>query len=487
MPSVESLIEHSPVLLAVVDESLACVAVSRAWGRRLNRNEDALPLPVGDLFVHDSAALVSMRLDDVLGEGQTLAGLPVALPSAGGPAHGLLSAWPIVADDGGSRALIAVLEADEINEAYEGLSRLGDGAQMAHDSVPQSENQRVPDLNRRLLAERDYLRRQDQRLAGSGVFVGSSPALERLRSQVEAVASASANVLLQGERGAGKEQIARAIHRRSVCAEGPFVRIDCAAQGAEPTASVLAEGNGSEGHEPDSARLDEIAIAAGGTLYLEEIGTLPPDVQQQLVSALKARDAATDDKGADAPNGLRVIASTSRDLGTETEAGRFSRELYYLLGVLSIDVPPLRERREDLVPLAEHFAATARADGADARIELSAAQAERLRSYDWPGNLDELRIVIERALMRSDDGGLILPTVIDDGSQAQAGAAEPTTAERGFMTHAELRDAEKHNLVAALQQARWKVWGPDGAAELLGMKPSTLTYRMKILGIEKPE
>jgi transcriptional regulator with GAF, ATPase, and Fis domain len=185
---------------------------------------------------------------------------------------------------------------------------------------------------------------------------------------------------------------------------------------------------------------------------------------------------------------VRVVAATNRDLEAEVQTGRFREDLYYRLGVFPIVVPPLRDRREDIGPLAEHFLTRICADLGRDPMNWSKQQVNQLMGHRWPGNIRELRNVIERAVILSSGGRARLDLAMPDDAEIQADVEVAMAQSDGadFVTDAEMREREKANLIAALRHADWRVWGAGGAAEQLGIKPSTLTYRMKVLGINKP-
>ena len=185
---------------------------------------------------------------------------------------------------------------------------------------------------------------------------------------------------------------------------------------------------------------------------------------------------------------FRLVAATNRDLDAEVRAGRFREDLYYRLGVFPILVPPLRDRPEDIGALAGHFLARTCADLGRDPMHLSKQQVRQLMGHRWPGNIRELRNIVERAVILSTGNRARFDLAMTDATAVEANvAADPAPSDgTDFVTDAEMRAREKANMIAALRHANGRVWGPDGAAALLGIKPSTLTYRMKVLGIDKP-
>jgi transcriptional regulator with GAF, ATPase, and Fis domain len=301
--------------------------------------------------------------------------------------------------------------------------------------------------------ERDHLRG----LHSGGSLVGPSASFRRLIDVVDVVAETGATVLVRGEAGVGKEVIARAIHQRSGRREGPLVKISC---GALPTQQCDSELFGHvRGAFPGAVtdRVGHFELADGGTVLLDEVGDLPLELQPKLLRVLQESQLERVGDERTRRVDVRVVATTRRDLEAEVAAGRFRQDLFYRLNVFPIDVPALRDRREDILPLADHFVARRRD-----RDPLTDEQRDRLLTYDWPGNVRELEQVIE----------LNIPPP----------APSPMPA---ILREEELRDLERISISTALQRAGGRISGPGGAADLLGVRPSTLRDRMKSLGIQR--
>ena len=340
-------------------------------------------------------------------------------------------------------------------------------------------------LKEQLELERDYLRDELDVTIHFGEIVGESSALQRTLSQIEAVAATPATVLVLGESGVGKEMIARAIHSNSTRADKALVKVNCASIPKDLFESEFfghVRGAFTGAH---ADRVGRLQLASGGTLFLDEVGEIPLSLQGKLLRALQERqfERVGDDKTLDAD--VRIIAATNRDLETEVREGRFREDLYYRLSVFPLTVPPLRERVEDIVPLAHHFVALICRDLGRAPLRISRQAAETLRRHDWPGNIRELRNVIERAIIMSKGDRLRLDSVMSESHPVESTSAASGATEDDFLTDAEMRELEKANLLKALRQAKWRISGAGGAAELLELKPSTLTYRMRVFGIEK--
>ncbi len=331
--------------------------------------------------------------------------------------------------------------------------------------------------------ERDYLRQELHGDLVSERIVGNSAGLKHVLEMVRAVASTKASVLIRGESGVGKELIARAIHAQSDRATGPLVKVNCASIPKELFESEFF------GHVKGSFtgalrnRAGRFELAHRGTIFLDEVGEIPLDMQAKLLRVLQESEFERVGDDRTQRVDVRVLAATNRDLEADVQSGLFRRDLYYRLGVFPVDVPALRERRDDIVPLAQFFLAKCCAELRRSRLELTLEQRRQLESYAWPGNVRELGHVIERAVILSTNGVLRL-----DLALAVVGPYTPPPAQlTGVLTDAELRNLERDNLLAALDKCAWRVSGANGAADLLGLHPSTLRDRMRALGIQRQD
>lgn len=350
----------------------------------------------------------------------------------------------------------------------------------------QSSFEQIKELKEQLELERDYLRDEVNVALHYGEIVGESQALKRTLAQVAAVASTPANVLILGESGVGKELIARAIHAQSNRADKPLVKVNCASIPKELFESeFFGHVKGSfTGAQRD--RVGRLQLADGGTLFLDEVGEIPLSQQGKLLRALQEQEfeRVGDDKTTKV--NVRVVAATNRNLSEEIKAGRFREDLYYRLSVFPIDVPPLRDRVADIAPLATHFLGLIAAELGREHLRISRQQRPILEGHQWPGNIRELKNVIERAAISSTGNRLRIDLALPEATTSPASKqSAPEESESSFVTDAEFRLLEKANVTAALQHANWKIWGNGGAADLLGLNPSTLKYRMKQLGIRK--
>lgn len=335
--------------------------------------------------------------------------------------------------------------------------------------------------------ERDYLREEVESTGLFGEILGRSPALERVLHQVELVAATDANVLVLGESGTGKELIARAIHQRSARSRKPLVKVNC---GSIPHELFESEFFGHVRGSFTGAIRDRIGrfqLADGGTLFLDEVGEIPLDLQAKLLRVLQEGEFERVGDEATRRVNVRVVAATNLDLRKEVDEGRFRLDLYYRLGVFPMEVPPLRDRKEDIPTLITHFVRQASLRFHVAAASVSAREMERAQQYDWPGNVRELQNVVERAVIVSHGGKLSLDlpeTMKPGGKHARPAQLLPNSSDT-VIPKKEWRDLERANLIAALRQANSRISGKGGAADLLGINASTLASRIRSLRIEK--
>jgi DNA-binding NtrC family response regulator len=341
----------------------------------------------------------------------------------------------------------------------------------------------VEKLRKAAEAERDYLRQEVREDLGFGRIIGSSAALNEVLSQVDAVADTRASVLIRGESGVGKELVARAIHERGSRRTGPLVKVNCATIPRELFESEFfghVKGSFTGAHKD---RVGRFELATGGTIFLDELGELPQDMQAKLLRVLQEGEFERIGDDRTRRTDVRVIAATNRDLEGDIEAGTFRRDLYYRLSVFPIEVPPLRGRRDDILPLAEHFLAVHTRALSRPNFSFTPEQKAALLAYDWPGNIRELQHVLERAVILSRGSALKLEL-----PAAHATPAPPkATEDDSILSDEELRELERKNLLRALDRSVWRISGRGGASEILGLSPSTLRDRMKALGIQRPE
>ncbi len=340
---------------------------------------------------------------------------------------------------------------------------------------------------RSLTIETEFLKEELHELQHFGEILGNSPALMRVLGDVQQVADTEATVLIQGETGTGKEVMARAIHANSRRRDHPFVKVNCA---AIPATLIESEFFGHEQGAFTGAtkkREGRFSLADGGTIFLDEIGELPLDLQGKLLRVLQEAEFEPVGSSHTTKVSVRVLAATNRDLQQEAQRGRFRKDLFYRLNVFPIHLPPLRERREDVILLANTFVQHFSQRIGRTVAPLSPDALRRLTSYHWPGNVRELQNVIERAVITAKNGQLNLDRALPDVEEKSPSPHEhfqekPPSCIR---TIQEIHDLERQNLLIALEKSSWKVSGEQGAAKLLGMNSSTLTSRMKALGITR--
>jgi formate hydrogenlyase transcriptional activator len=340
--------------------------------------------------------------------------------------------------------------------------------------------QEIAALKDQLSQEKEYLEEEARTEHNFGEIVGRSDALGRVLKQVETVAPTSSTVLICGETGTGKELIARAVHELSPRRERTFVKLNCA---AIPMGLLESELFGHEKGAFTGAVLQKVGrfeLAHKGTLFLDEIGDIPLELQPKLLRVLQEQEFERLGGTKTMKVDVRLVAATNCDLTTMVADGRFRSDLYYRLNVFPVVLPPLRERTDDIPPLVRHF--TQRfARGMGRRIEtIPSGVMEALVQYPWPGNIRELQNVIERAVILSSGSSLQIP--LGDLQPVVAKQPAPPTGET-----VTLADAEREHIIGALNETNWVVGGSKGAAARLGMKRSMLYWKMKKLGISRPE
>ena len=305
-------------------------------------------------------------------------------------------------------------------------------------------------------------------------IIGNSPALEAVLGQVERVAPTDSTVLIQGETGTGKELIARAIHNISSRCGRPFIKLNCAAIPFDLLESELF------GHEKGAftgaiaQKIGRFELADKGTLFLDEVGDIPPGLQPKLLRVLQEQEFERLGSTRTHQVDVRLVAATNRNLMEMVKRNEFRSDLYYRLNVFPISLPPLRARREDIPALVEHFVEIY-ARRMDKQIEhIPQETMSTLSSYEWPGNIRELQNFIERSVILTS-GNVLQPPLASLESAAEARSLGAVT----------LEDAERDHIRKILEQTRWVVAGPNGAAARLGIKRSTLYFRMQKLGISR--
>ena len=344
-------------------------------------------------------------------------------------------------------------------------------------------------LKGQLELECSYLREEVQEARAFGDIIGTSDAIRHVMEQIDLVAPTDASVLILGETGTGKELLAREIHKRSQRQDQPLIKLNCASVPRELYESEFfghAKGAFSGAVRDRAGRFE---AAHGGTLFLDEVGEIPNELQSKLLRVLQEGQYERVGEDRTRQVDVRIIAATNRDLNNEVRQGRFRQDLYYRLNVFPIEAAPLRRRKTDIPLLAEHFLARISRKAGRPMPPLTPAHIRQLQDYLWPGNVRELQNVIERAVITSRQGSLRLALPHDGASQAPPTEPDPPGDRdnpAAVVPEAEMRKRERQNIVAALHQCRWKIYGRQGAAALLGIKPTTLASRIKKMGITKP-
>ena len=347
----------------------------------------------------------------------------------------------------------------------------------------------LSELKIRLEDENAYLQQEiliEQHYHG---ILGESTAIKKIHQQIQLVAKTEANVLITGESGTGKELIARAIHDASHRSEKPMIRVNCAAIPHELFESEFF------GHIRGAFtgavrdRIGRFELANGGTLFLDEVGEIPLDLQSKLLRVLQEGQFERVGEEKTRTVDVRVIAATNKNLKKEADAQRFREDLYFRLNVFPIHSPPLRERGNDIALLAIHLLEQATKKFGKKGCKLRQSDLKQLLAYPWPGNIRELQNVMERAAITANQGRVVVDIPFADKiTPVTTAPAQPPVqdAEKVIIPDDEMQERVKNNMLAALEKCDWKLFGEDGAASLLGLKPTTLASRIKRLGL-KPQ
>jgi len=469
------LYRATPAMLHTVDAAGCIITVTDHWLQKMEyRREDVVGRAITDFYSEsDRRRLQSGYLQELIRGGE-FNNEPRQMVTKTGNVLELLVSAISEKDAAGQvrRMLVASKDVTERNRAERELRRA------------LAENAR---LREELEQERDYLREEISVSMNFGRIIGRSGALKGMLTKVDAVARTPASVLILGESGVGKELVAHAIHARSSRSQQALVKVNCASIPQELFESEFF------GHVKGAFtgavrdRVGRFQLADGGTIFLDEVGEIPLELQAKLLRVLQENEFERVGDDVTHSVDVRIIAATNRNLEQLVVEGRFREDLFYRLSVFPVEVPPLRERREDILQLAKHFIEQTCADFGRPLMKLTRAQAKALQAYSWPGNIRELKNVIERAVILSDGSSLrfelapAMPT-----SKAAVPVIAPPNDFPKILTETDMRDLQKENLLKALAQTGWRVSGKRGAAALLGVKPTTLADRIKSYGIKKP-
>jgi PAS domain S-box-containing protein len=469
-----NLYRSTPAMLHSVDGNGLIVTVTDHWLQKLGyRREEVIGRPISDFFTAtDRARLSGDMLRELISQGDFNNEERQVVTKDGQVLDLIVSAISRRNAAGNvDRMLIASKDVTERLRAERQLrSALAENARL-RDELEQ---------------ERDYLREEVKVAMNSAEIVGNSPALMHMLTRIEAVAETPASVLLQGESGVGKELVAHAIHAQSPRADGPLVKVNCASIPKELFESEFF------GHVKGAFtgayrdRVGRFQLADNGTIFLDEVSEIPLELQSKLLRVLQESEFERVGDDVTRTVDVRVIAATNRNLEKQIVDGEFREDLFYRLSVFPIDVPPLRERGDDIIHLARHYLQKTCSSFGREAMQLTRNQAEILLNYSWPGNVRELKNVIERAVILSPRNVLRLDLSMSNVAGESRGPGLLRRDEAEILTETELRELQRNNLLAALKQTDWKVSGPGGAAELLGVKSTTLADRIRNFGLKKP-
>lgn len=471
------LYQSTPAMLHTIDAEGRIVVVSDHWLEKLGYpREQVIGRSILDFMSEESReSLLDGKVKDIIAAGDRRNVPRQMVTKKGEVLDVIMSAR---AEKDSLSGLVTLLVASkDVTERNRAEAKLREAyGEIAH-------------LKDELERERDYLREEVSVSMNFGRIVGQSPPLLSMMARIEAVADTPASVLIVGETGSGKELVAHAIHARSGRADGPLVKVNCASIPDELFESEFfghVRGAFTGAHKD---RVGRFQLADGGTLFLDEVGEIPLALQGKLLRVLQEKEFERVGEDRSRTVDVRVIAATNKDLEKAVEAGEFREDLYYRLGVFPVEVPPLRKRGDDVVMLALHILEQVCRDFGRECPNLTQKQVDALRRYSWPGNIRELKNVIERAVILSQGKHLRLDlSLTEAGLEPPALDDQPSgvSSEQTYLTDEQMKRRARANLVAALDAANWRISGDGGAAELLGIKPSTLTDRMRSMKIKKP-
>jgi len=471
----EDLYHSTPAMLHTVDAEGRITHVSDHWLEKLGyKREEVIGSSILQFLSEETRKKLDGGVREIIATGD-LKNVPRQMVTRTGEVLDVvMSARTEVDQTRGIRRLLVATK--DMTDRNRGESKLRE----AYGEIAR--------LKEELERERDYLREEVQVSMNFGRIVGESPALAAMLARIEAVADTSANVLIIGETGTGKELVAHAIHARSRRADAPLVKVNCASIPHELFESEFfghAKGAFTGAYRD---RVGRFQLADGGTIFLDEVGEIPLELQGKLLRVLQEKEFERVGDDLTRKVDVRVIAATNRDLEQEVEAGNFREDLYYRLSVFPVQVPPLRKRGDDVIQLAVHFLEQVCREFGRRCPNFTQSQVDAMRAYSWPGNIRELKNLIERAVILSQGDNLQLD--IKGGANTRRINTLVETAQthagRDFITEKELKLQQLDNMRRALEYADWRISGEGGAADLLGLKPSTLVDRMRAAGLERP-
>ncbi len=459
------LYRKSPAMLFTLNNKEEITDVSNRWIRKMGYDiADVLGKPIADFLVVESELTQNIHThpDDLSLDNASAA----FIRKDGELMETLVNARIDLRDPTKPLTYFAVKDVTEQNKLNRQLQ------------VVAKENVR---LREELESERDYLREEVKVAMNFGQIIGASSELRKMLSKIEAVASTSASVLVQGESGTGKELIARVIHDQSRRSSGPLVKVNCAAIPAELFESEFfghAKGSFTGAYKD---RIGKFAFADGGTLFLDEIAEIPMDLQSKLLRVIQEGEFTPVGENRIIKTDIRLVAATNKDLESLINNGKFREDLYYRISVFPINVPPLRERGDDVIQIASHFLKLACNELGKRPMSLGKKDINLLTQYAWPGNVRELKNVIERSVILSNHKELRLDMAMSDLGNNSKKRSAPLfdVMQHDIMTDEEFEALHRSNILKALELCNWRVSGVGGAAEILGVRPTTLYDRIK--------
>lgn len=384
--------------------------------------------------------------------------------------------------------LVKVVGSNETETLNEGtISKYGTEQELFYTLILRSVEDRLvaQDTINLLTKQTEYLEEEIKELTSSYGIIAQDISMKHVLNLIDQVAPTDATALITGETGTGKELVARAIHKSSLRNDKPLIRINC---GAIPVNLIESELFGHKKGAFTGATVDRkgrFLLADGGTIFLDEIGELPIELQPKLLRVIQEGEFDPVGSSETLKVDVRIIAATHRDLLEHTREQKFREDLYYRLNVFPIQVPPLRARGEDICLIAEQMIDQFSKKLGKSRLELSEHDKALLTEYPWPGNVRELQNLVERAVIVSHDGVIDWQAILPQPSLDEDQNRENLAAQKILTAH-ELIKLEKENILRALKKTRWKISGKGGAAELLDLPATTLASKIKSLGIERP-
>jgi len=464
------LYQSTPAMLHTIDTEGRITAVSDHWLNNLGyTREDVIGRSILDFMSKASREpLLDGRVKDIIAAGPRK-NVPREMVTKNGEILDVVMSARAEKDPltGMSSLLVASKDVTDRNRAESKLREAY--GEIAH-------------LKDELERERDYLREEVSVAMNFGRIVGKSPALVSMIARIEAVADTPASVLIIGETGTGKELVAHAIHTRSGRADGPLVKVNCASIPNELFESEFfghVRGAYTGAHQD---RIGRFQLADGGTIFLDEVGDIPLPLQGKLLRVLQEKEFERVGEDRSRKVDVRVIAATNKDLEKAVDAGEFREDLYYRLSVFLVESPPLRDRREDVPLLSAFFISDLSARLGKSILAVNQASMDRLMSYDWPGNIRELRNLLERAAILCEGETLDVEEILGAVVDANSAADGPDRSLKG-----DLQAVERARILRALEESGWKIKGDNNAASRLGLNPSTWRARMKKLEIGSSE